>query len=126
MFSLFIVLLSFSESLAREAKVAHRTKCLFLNDESCMVRSTLMDVISVGLKYYPFMISWNECNGSCNVLSPKTCVPKETRDVNVKELNMITNKDEAKVMAKHIPRECKCKTNSTTCNSNQKWNNKTR
>ena len=26
-------------------------------------------------------------------------------------------------MAKHIPSGCKCKFNSTTCNSNQKWNN---
>ena len=32
----------------------------------------------------------------CNVLSPKIYVPKETKDVNVKAFNMITNKDEAK------------------------------
>ena len=38
---------------------------------------------------------------------------------------MITNKNEAKTMTKHIPCDCKCKFNSTTCNSNQKWNNKT-
>ena len=38
MFSLFIVLLSFSKSLARVAKVSDQTKCLFLNDEPCMVR----------------------------------------------------------------------------------------
>ena len=36
MFSLFIVLLSFSISLA--------TKCLILNDEPCMVRPTLIDM----------------------------------------------------------------------------------
>ena len=28
-------------------------------------------------------------------------------------------------MAKHILCDCKCKFNSTTCNLNQKWNNKT-
>ena len=33
MFSLFIVLLSFSESLARDAKVSYRTKCLVLHHE---------------------------------------------------------------------------------------------
>ena len=91
-----------------------------------MVRSTLMDMNPVGLKYYPFIISWNKCNGICNVLYPKTCVPKETRDINVKEVNMITNKDEAKAMTKHIPRDCKCKINSATRNSSQKWNNETR
>ena len=39
---------------------------------------------------------------------------------------MITNKIEAKTMAKHIScdRKCKCKFSGTTCNSNQKWDNK--
>ena len=51
MFSLikqvFIVLLSFSESLA-----CNRRKCLFLNDERCMVRLTFIDMNPVELKYY--------------------------------------------------------------------------
>ena len=38
---------------------------------------------------------------------------------------MITNKNEAKAMTEHISCDCKCKFNSTTCNSNEKWNNKT-
>ena len=28
-------------------------------------------------------------------------------------------------MTKHISFDCKCKFNSTTCNSNKKWNNET-
>ena len=79
--SLFILLLSFSESLARD-----RTKCLFLNDESCMARPTLIDMNPKELKSYPFMISLNQCTGSCNVLSPKICVSKEIEDINVKAL----------------------------------------
>ena len=38
---------------------------------------------------------------------------------------MITNKNEAKTMIKHISYDCKCKFSSITCNSNQKWNNET-
>ena len=60
----FIVLLS---SLAR---VADLTKCLVLNDESWMARSTVIDMNPVELKYYLFMISLNKCTGSCNDLSP--------------------------------------------------------
>ena len=37
---------------------------------------------------------------------------------------MKTNKDEAKTMTEHFSCDCKCKFNSTTCSSNQKWNNK--
>ena len=88
MFSLikqvFDVLLSFSESLS--------TKCLSLNDEPSMIRPTLIGLNPVEVKYYPFMISLDKCSGSCNVLSPKICVLKKAKDINVKGFNMITNK----------------------------------
>ena len=77
-----------------------------------MVRPILIDLNSAELKYYPFMISLDKCSGSCNVLSPKICVPKETKDINVKAFNMITNKNEAKAMTEHISCGYKCKFNS--------------
>ena len=86
---------------------------------------SLIDMNPNGLKYYTFIISLNKCTGSCSALSPKICVPKETKDINIKALNVTTNRDEAKTMTEHIVNECKCKFNSATCNSNQKWNNKT-
>ena len=81
MLRLFIVLLSLCSSLA--------TKDLFLNDEPCMVRSTLLGLITVELKYYPFMISLNKCTEKCNVLSRKIHALKETKDTNVTAFNMI-------------------------------------
>ena len=72
--NLFITLLSFSSSLARD-----RTKCLFLNDKPCMVRPNIIDMNPNELKYYSFMISLNKCTGSCNVFSPKICVPKKQK-----------------------------------------------
>ena len=90
-----------------------------------MVRPILFDLNPVEFKYYPFMINIDKCNGSCSVLSSKICFPKETKDINVAVFNMITNKNEVKTMAKHISCDCKCKFNSTTCNSTQKWKNET-
>ena len=86
----FIVLLSFTESLV--------TKCLFLNDEPCMVRPTFIDMNPVGLKCYSFVISLNKCAAYCKVVSQKIPVLKETKNKNVKAFNMITNKNEAKAM----------------------------
>ena len=40
-----------------------------------MVRPTLIDLNPV--EYYSFMINLDKCNGSCNVLSQKICVPKK-------------------------------------------------
>ena len=45
------------------------------------------------------------------------------KDINFKVFNLISNKNEAKAIAKHISWDCKWKFSSKTCNSNQKWNN---
>ena len=67
-----------------------------------MVRPTIIDMNSVEFKYYPFMISLGKCTASCNVLSPKICVPKETKDIYVKAFNVIETKDKAKAMPEHF------------------------
>ena len=83
-----------------------------------MVRPTLIDFNPVEVRYYPFMISLDKCTGSCIVVSPKICVLKEAKDVNIKAFNATAKKIEAITMRKHISCNCKCKLNSTTCNSN--------
>ena len=91
-----------------------------------MIRPTLIDLNPVELNYYLFMVSLNICSGSYNSvddLSTYICIPSKTKDTNV--FNIITNKDEAKAMVKHILCDCKCKFNSTMCYSNQKCNNET-
>ena len=79
-------------------------------------RPTLIDLNPVELKQYSCMISLEKRNGSCNVLSPKICVLKKTKDINVKIFHQLTNKTEAKTMIKHISCTCKLKFNTTTCN----------
>ena len=64
----FIALLSFSRSLT--------TKCMFLNNEPCTVRDSLINLNPVELNYCSFMIgldkwSWNVVDD----LSTKICVP---------------------------------------------------
>ena len=77
-----------------------------------MVRLTPIDLNPVELKCYAFMVSLNKCTGSCNVLSLKICVPKETKDIKLEAFNMITNKNEAKAMTENVWCDCKCKFNS--------------
>ena len=57
-------------------------------------------------------------------LSPEVFVLSEAKDVNIKVPNIITNRNKATTLVKHISYDCKCKFNSTTCNSNKKRNNK--
>ena len=96
-----------------------RPKSAPFNDKpACMVRPTLIDLNPLELKNYSFMISLGKCSESCNVLSPKICFLKKAKGINEKVFNMITNKNEAKAMPKHISCDCKCKFNSTTCTCN--------
>ena len=66
-----------------------------------MVRPTPIDLNPIELKYYPFMISLDKCTERCNVVSPKVCVPKETKVINLKAFNMITNKNKSITMTEY-------------------------
>ena len=67
-----------------------------------MVRSIFIGLNYFDLEYYPFMISLDKSNRSCNVLSPKKCVPKRIKYTNVKVFNMTVNENEGKIMRKHF------------------------
>ena len=69
---------------------------MYVFNEPSMVRPTLIDSNLIEPNYYPFMISLDKCNASCNTaddLCTKICIPSKTKDINVKTFNMITNKN---------------------------------
>ena len=70
-----------------------------------MSRPILIDLNPVELNYFQFMISVDKYSGRCSFvddLSLKICIPGKTKDVNVQLFNMITNRNEAKTLVKHI------------------------
>ena len=101
----FIGLFSFSESLA--------TKSMSVKNEPFMTRPVLFDINPFIFTYYPFMISLDECNRSCNNaiddLSAKVCVPSKTTDINFKIFNMITRMNKTKAFVKRLECHSKCK-----------------
>ena len=51
------------------------------------------------MRYYPFMVNLDRCNGSCSFLddpSGRICVPNKTDDINLNVFNMITRTNESK------------------------------
>ena len=66
MFSLFIILLSFSISFA-----CGQRKCLFLIDDPFMVRPTGIDKNPVEFIYYPLVISIDKYTRNCNFVFQK-------------------------------------------------------
>ena len=64
-----------------------------VNNEPFMARPTLIDLNIVKLIYFPLMSGLDKCSGSCNgvnELSSKIGILSETKHVNVKVFNMIT------------------------------------
>ena len=57
---IFVLLLRFDGSIAM--------KCVSLNNPTCTVREMLINLNPDGDQYYPYMVSLDKCNGSCNAL----------------------------------------------------------
>ena len=60
--------------------------------------------------YYPFVVKWDRCVGSCNTLndiSNKLCLTNKTEDLNLSVFDKVTGINKSKKLTKHIP--CKCK-----------------
>ena len=81
---------------------------------------TIIDLSPIEFNFQRFMINLDKCNGTCNAVG--ICVLSKAKCINVKVFTMITRINEARIFSKHISYNCKCKFNSSTCNSNKKWN----
>ena len=83
----FITLLSFSRSLARMVIMSDH---LSLSNKPCMTRPTFVDLnpdkCNQELRYYPFMVSLDRCNGNFNTLddpSARSCVQNKIENGNL-------------------------------------------
>ena len=73
------------------------TKCMLLNNEQCKTKPFLIDLILAELKYYPFMITLDKCNGNCNIFiqrSSRICVPNKRENLNLNIFNLIAKTNE--------------------------------
>ena len=99
---IFIAFSSFSGSLASMANTTNFATCILLNYQPWMTRPTLIDLNSdeynEGLRYYPFIVNLDRCNGSYNILddpSGRIRVVNETINIKLNIFNMITRINES-------------------------------
>ena len=68
-----------------------------LNNEQCKIKPALIDLNPAELKYYPYTINLDKCNGSCNTLSEisdRICAPDKTENVNLNFFTLIARTNE--------------------------------
>ena len=75
------------------------------------------------LRYYPFMVNLDKCNGSCNTLDGPyntVYVPNKTGCKFKCFWYDSNNMNYSKTLRKHILCECKCRFDGTKCSLNEK------
>ena len=89
----------------RVAKVFGHKNCISLNNEPWITTPILINLNSNELYYYLFVARLNRCSGSCNSfheLSSRRYISNIEDDVNLNVFNMITRKNESKIVTKHV------------------------
>ena len=99
-----------------------RQNCLPINSRPYQARPTLISIKSNQLTYYPFTVSINNCDGSCNTINDlyaQVCVPNKVKHMNVKVPNLVLGVNETRFSVQRESCECICRLNE---NGKQKWN----
>ena len=99
---------------------SYHTKCESLSNQLTLI-NLYPNEHSQEFHYYPFVLKLDLCVGSCNNLndlSNKAYVSNKTEDLNL-YFNIISGKNESKILPKDISCEYKYKFDGIKCNSNQ-------
>ena len=87
-----------------------------LRNQKCEIQPTFINLhpneYSQEFHDYSFTVKLCKCVGSCdalNDLSNRVCVPNKKEDLNMQVFNMITGKNESKILTKDISCECNCR-----------------
>ena len=91
------------------------------NEQSKTIPFSIPDLAE--LKYYPYIINLDKCNGSCNIIteiSDRICIWNKANDVNLSVFNLIERNNKLKILTKHVSCNSKFKFDGSKCNLNQK------
>ena len=100
--------------------ISNHTKRISLSYQKFIIQLALINLHPVNysqdFQYYLSAANKDRCIGSCNFLndlSKEVCVPNKTEDLNISVFNMITEKNESKILTKDRSCECTCKFDGT-------------
>ena len=104
------------------------SKCISMNNQDCKIRPEIININSNEHLFCPYSIKVNKCSGSCNNINypyAKLCVPDVVKNMNVKVSNLMSRNNETRRIKWHETCKCKCRLDTSVCNSKQCWNNDT-
>ena len=100
-------------------------ECISKNNQECKIRTEIINANTNESMFYPYSIKINKCKGSCNTINDpyaKLCIPDTIKNINVKVFNLMSRINEIRHIEWHKTCECKCRLDTSVCNSKQRWN----
>ena len=98
-------------------------KCVFLNNQPCKARPTLVNMNSDETLFYLFAVNINYYGGNCNTINDpyaRVCFPNKLNIVNVKLFNVMSEVNETRFLVQYEQCESKCGLNESAYTSKQK------
>ena len=87
-------------------------ECISVNNQECKIRSEIKNVNINEPMFYPYSITINKCNRSCNTINDlyaKLCVLDTIKNINVKVFNLMSRTNETRHIEWHKTCKCKCR-----------------
>ena len=100
--------------------------CLFLKNQECTVRKVIIDN---DYMKFPYKIGVDRCIGSCNSKNNpyyKIRLPDGIKNINVKSLDLISQRLVFKNISFNQSCKCGCLLDEKVCNNLQRWNSNKR
>ena len=98
----------------------NQLKDVSMNNQECKVRLEIVNANSNAPLFYPFSIKTSKCSGSCNNVNDlfaKLCIPNVVKNLDIKNLNLISRTNEMRHKKWHETCKCKCWIDASVCNN---------
>ena len=96
-----------------------------MNNQECKEKPEIVNVNSNEPLVCSFSIKTSKCSDSCNNINnpyAKLCFPDVVKNINIRVFNLMSRTNETRHVKWHEACKCKCRLDTSVCNSKQCWN----
>ena len=101
-------------------------ECVSMNNQECKIKTKIIDINRNESSFYPFSVSVNKCNDSCNNINDpyaSLCFSNVIQNIKV---NLMSRTNETRHIEWYETCKYKCRLNTSVCNNKQRWNKECR
>ena len=96
-----------------------------MNNQEFKIRLKIINVNTNDRIFYPYSITMNKCEGSCNTINDpyaKLCGPDAIKKINFEVFNLMSRTNESRHIDWNKTYKCTYRLDANVCNNKQRWN----